>query len=61
MNLRSILFRAALAAALFGFALGAAALAPRLDTPTRTTTNHFSPFIAFPLVALPLVQALLSP
>jgi hypothetical protein len=60
LNLRSLLLRAALVAALFGFAFAVATLTPRAGPESSTVTRTASP-ILLPLVALPLVQALLTP
>ena len=60
MNSRPLLLRAALLAALFGFALAVAVLVPRAaPAMPHATTRVSSTFL--PLVALPLVQSLLSP
>ena len=61
MNLRSTLLRAALVVALLGFAFVVALLVPRPNPDNRLTTNQPTPLLFFPLVALPLVHALLSP
>ena len=61
MNLRSLLLRTALVAVLFGFALAAAALAPRLDSAAHPDSISARPIIFLPLVALPLLHALLAP
>jgi hypothetical protein len=61
MNFRSLLFCAALVAAFLGFAFGAVALAPRPHVNPRAASNGSGSLIFVPLVALPLVHALLSP
>jgi hypothetical protein len=60
MHLRSLLLRAALLVALLGFALVVAALTPRAGPAGHNSANRTAPTL-LPLIALPLVQALLSP
>jgi hypothetical protein len=61
MNLRSLLLRAAFVVALLGFAFVAAALTPRAEPNANSTDGRTASPTLLPLIALPLVHALLSP
>ena len=59
MNLRSLFLRACLVAALIGVAFLMVRLVPRLNPDIRTPNPSSTQLVFLPLVALPLVQALL--
>ena len=61
MNLRPLILRAAVVVALFGVAFLTAALSPRSNPDTQFKSNQSIPLVLLPLVALPVLHALLAP
>jgi hypothetical protein len=61
MNPRAFLIRASLVVAFVGLALAVAVIAPRSNSASNRARTTTASTALFPLIALPLVHALLSP